>query len=201
MKLLTQITRRSNDFLWGEDRGAASALRRRLVQALRMVYAVGRDLAEGQLTLRAMSLVYTTLLSLVPLLALSFSVLKGFGVHNQVRPTLLALLAPLGEKGVEITEQVIGFVDNIKVGVLGALGLGLLVYTVITLLQKIEAPSTLSGVLNAPPSGPALQPIPECALDRPVVDLLGCGVTAAFFGSSTVQSLIAIEPLALWLNS
>ena len=39
---------------------------------------------DGQLTLRAMGLVYTTLLSIVPLLALSFSVLKAFGVHNQI---------------------------------------------------------------------------------------------------------------------
>ena len=37
----------------------------------RSVYAVARDVISGQLTLHAMSLVYTTLLSIVPLLALS----------------------------------------------------------------------------------------------------------------------------------
>ena len=45
-----------------------------------MVLVLIRDLAYGQLTLRATGLVFTTLLSLVPLLALSFSVLKAFGV-------------------------------------------------------------------------------------------------------------------------
>jgi membrane protein len=39
-----------------------------------------RDFTQGQLSLRAMGLAYTTLLSLVPLLAVIFSVLKGFGV-------------------------------------------------------------------------------------------------------------------------
>jgi membrane protein len=39
---------------------------------------------------------------------------------------------------VEITNRVIEFVDNMKVGVLGAVGLGMLVYTVISLMQKIE---------------------------------------------------------------
>ncbi|MCK7580267.1 MAG: YihY/virulence factor BrkB family protein [Chromatiales bacterium] len=126
------------DLLWGSDLAAVSPLRRRLIRSARLVHAVVRDFADGQLTLRAMSLVYTTLLSLVPLLALSFSVLKGFGVHNQVRPALLAFLAPLGDKGVQITEQTIGFIDNIRVGVLGAVGLGLLIYTVTALLQKIE---------------------------------------------------------------
>ena len=196
MKLLTQITQRSHDFLWGEDLGAVSMLRRRLVLALRTVYAVGRDLGEGQLTLRAMSLVYTTLLSLVPLLALSFSVLKGFGVHNQVRPALLALLAPLGEKGVEITNEVIGFVNNIKVGVLGALGLGLLIYTVITLLQKIEhAFNFVWRVKHARPLAQRFSQYLSVLMIGPLLIFSAVGITAAFFGSSAVQAMIAIEPL------
>ncbi len=196
MKLLTQFTKRSHDFLWGEDLATAPALRRRLVFALRMVYAIGRDLGEGQLTLRAMSLVYTTLLSLVPLLALSFSVLKGFGVHNQVRPTLLALLAPLGEKGAQITDQVIGFVNNIKVGVLGALGPGLLVYTVITLLQKIEHSfNFVWRVKRARPLAQRFSQYLSVLLTGPLLIFSAMGVTAAFFGSVTVKALIAIEPL------
>src|SRR5688500_4239264 len=75
------------------------------LRALGIVLVVLRDLAFGQLTLRAMSLVYTTLLSIVPLLALSFSVLKAFGVHNQIEPALARFLAPLGERGTEVTAQ------------------------------------------------------------------------------------------------
>jgi len=196
MKLLTQFTRRSHDLLWGEDLGAVSRLRRKLLLALRTVYAVGRDLGEGQLTLRAMSLVYTTLLSVAPLLALSFSVLKGFGVQNQVRPALLGVLAPLGEKGVEITDQVIGFVNNIKVGVLGALGLGLLIYTVITLLQKIEhAFNFVWRVKSARPLAQRFSQYLSVLMIGPLLVFSAVGVTAAFFGSSAVQAVIAIEPL------
>ena len=107
-------------------------------QSARIAYCVIRDLLEGQLTLRAMSLVYTTLLSMVPLLALSFSVLKAFGVHNQVEPLLFDFLSRMGEQGIEIGQTIMGFVNNIKVGVLGAAGLVLLFVTVISLIQKIE---------------------------------------------------------------
>jgi membrane protein len=201
MKLPTEITRRFYDSLWGHDLGAATALRRRFVLTLRTVYAVGRDLGEGQLTLRAMSLVYTTLLSLVPLLALSFSVLKGFGVHNQVRPTLLALLDPLGEKGEQITDQVIGFVNNIQVGVLGALGLGLLVYTVITLLQKIEdAFNFVWHVKRARPLAQRFSQYLSVLLTGPLLIFSAVGVTVAFLGSGTVKALIAIEPLGTILE-
>jgi len=110
----------------------------RLIRFTRVLFAVSRDLKDGQLTLRAMGLVYTTLLSLVPLLAVSFSVLKAFGVHNQIEPLLLNLLTPLGSQGAEITANIIGFVEKMKVGVLGAIGVALLFYTVVSLMQKIE---------------------------------------------------------------
>jgi len=108
------------------------------VNALRISHLVIRDFLQGMITLRAMGLVYTTILALVPLLAVSFSVLKGFGVHNQVEPLLMNLFLPMGEKGVELAEVIIRFVDNTKAGVLGSLGLLLLMYTVVSLLQKIE---------------------------------------------------------------
>ncbi|MEM7563741.1 MAG: YihY/virulence factor BrkB family protein [Pseudomonadota bacterium] len=106
---------------------------------LQIMHMVARDLMEGMITLRAMSLVYTTLLSIVPLLAVSISVLKGFGVHDQLEPALVNMLAPLGEKSVEISARIVGFVENMKIGVLGALGLTMLIYTAISLIQKIES--------------------------------------------------------------
>ena len=71
---------------------------------------------------RAAGLVYTTLLSLVPFLAVMVSVLKAFGVHQQIEPVLTQALEPLGSKGQEITATIIGFVDNLKIGVLGVVG-------------------------------------------------------------------------------
>lgn len=113
--------------------------KRFLIRSARIACAIFCDLREGQLSLMAMSLVYTTLISLVPLLAICFSVLKGFGAHNEIKPMLEGALEPLGtEKSVEITEKIVGFIDNVQVGVLGAVGLGLLIYTVISMMQKIE---------------------------------------------------------------
>ena len=44
------------------------------------------------LNLQAMSLTYSTLLSLVPFLAVMFSVLKAFGVQNVLQPFLAQML-------------------------------------------------------------------------------------------------------------
>lgn len=125
--------------IWDRDYAREKWWIRIPVAVLRSLFYLRQEFSSGELNLRAMSLVYTTILSLVPLLAFSFSVLKGFGVQNQVEPVLLEYFAALGpEKSVEITSKIVEFVNNIDVRVLGAVGLGLLVYTIVTLMQKIE---------------------------------------------------------------
>ena len=162
---------------------------------LRVAYAVVRELMAGQLNLHAMSLVYTTLLSMVPLLALSFSVLKAMGVHNQLTPVLYQFFEPLGQQGTQMAEQVITFVDNIKVGVLGSVGLLLLVYTVIALVQKIER--SFNMVWRAPMGrslGQRFSNYLSVITIGPLLMVAGIGLSATVFGSDFVQQLSAIEP-------
>ena len=111
--------------VWGDTLQKYGLPGRLITSVLQNAYAVLRDIVSGQLTLRAMSLVYTTLLSVVPLIAVSFSVLKGFGVHKDLEQYLYGVLEPLGDKGVEITDQVMTLVNNVNGGVLGGIGLAL----------------------------------------------------------------------------
>ncbi len=125
--------------VWHQDVHKMSRSRRILVFWVRMFHVLGQDIIGGELNLRAMSLVYTSILSLVPLLAFSFAVLKGFGVQEKMQPLLVGLFAPLGPKAPELAGKVVDFVDHVKAGVLGTLGLLLLLYTVISLVRKVEA--------------------------------------------------------------
>jgi len=165
-----------------------------LIRVLRVFYVVIRDLLEGQLTLRAMSLVYTTLLAMVPLLAVSFSVLKGFGVHNQIEPLLLNFLRPLGERGVEVTSRIIGFVDSVKAGILGSIGFALLIYTVISLIQKIERACNDTWHVNR--SRPLSQKFSDylsVILIGPVLVFSALGITASVMSTTVVQKMVAIK--------
>src|SRR6058998_3454806 len=72
------------------------------------------------LNLQAMGLTYSTLLSLVPFLAVMFSVLKAFGVQNGLEPGLSHLLQPLRDTASQVTKTIINFMDNILVCLLGA---------------------------------------------------------------------------------
>jgi len=170
-----------------------------LVRLTRLLLVLVRDLTQGQLTLRAMGLVYTTLLSLVPLLALSFSVLKAFGVYNQIRPALLGFLEPLGEKGVEITERIIQFIENINVGVLGSVGLALLLYTAVSLVQKIEeAFNYIWHVSRARGIGERFSRYLSALLVGPLLVFSAMGITATAASMGVVRDVMKVEAIG-WL--
>ncbi|MGB5735445.1 MAG: YihY/virulence factor BrkB family protein [Thiohalocapsa sp.] len=197
-----QISTAPGRLLWQTDPATLPRWQRPLLLPGRMVYAIGRDLTQGFLSLQAMSLVYTTLLSLVPLLAVSFSVLKGFGVHNQLEPMLQQALAPLGDKSHEITTQLIGYVDNINVGVLGSVGLVLLLYSVISLISKIEQVFNYTWHVDRPRA--LLQRFSHylsVLLIGPVLFFAAVGATASMRSSLLFQRAIEFEPLGFLLES
>ena len=136
--MITSVWKKFDELVWGDGLYQYGRPGRILVGILRNLYAVTRDIISGQLTLRSMSLVYTTLLSIVPLLAFSFSVLKGLGVHKDLEARLYTLLEPLGDKGAEITDQLMRLVNNVNGSVLGGIGLAFFIYTAISMVQKVE---------------------------------------------------------------
>jgi membrane protein len=136
--MIPQLRQKFDDFVWGDGIEKHGKLGLVAAVILRYGYGLIRDMVSGQITLRAMSLVYTTLLSVVPLIAFSFSVLQGFGIHNQLEPFLYDFLEPLGDQGAKITTQVIELVDNVKGGVLGGISLAFFIYTAVSMVQKME---------------------------------------------------------------
>ncbi len=118
---------------------ARSRLGRWGLETLRALDALITVFARGKLSLWAMSLVYTTLLSLTPFLALGFSLLKALGVHNSLEPVLMEALRGLGPaQAQQVADTVVTFVSKVEVGVLGSLGVALLLYSAISLIQKVE---------------------------------------------------------------
>jgi len=136
--MIPQLRQKFDNLVWGDGLEKHGMLGHTAAIILRYAYGLIRDVVSGQITLRAMSLVYTTLLSVVPLIAFSFSVLQGLGVHNQLEPLLYDFLEPLGEQGANITAQIIELVDNVKGGVLGGISLAFFIYTAVSMVQKME---------------------------------------------------------------
>ena len=111
---------------------------RLLAAPLRYLYALLRDLARGDLGLRAMSLVYSTLFAIVPVIAVAFAVLQAFGFQRELEPVLYELLRPLGDQGQRVAARIMDFVGNVQGTLVGTVGVAFLLYTAVTTVQKVE---------------------------------------------------------------
>jgi membrane protein len=110
----------------------------KLLRALRYPYALLRDLLGGELTLRATGLVYVTLLAMIPLIALSFGILKAFGAQRELEPFLLEFFSPAGTGGPEFVHRLMEFGERVSGGLVGVVGLALLLWTLVGTVKKVE---------------------------------------------------------------
>lgn len=181
--------------VWEEGVHSLGWPRRLLINTLRLGYVLGREVYEGHLTLRATSLVYTSFLSLVPLLAVSFSVLKAFDVQYRLEPLLHNFLAPLGPRSDQIVQNATLFIQNIRVGVLGSVGLALLLYTVVSLVQQTEdAFNFIWRVKNLRGFMHRFSDYLSVILVGPVLVFSALGLAATVIGTDVVKELAEFKP-------
>ena len=164
--------------------------------ALKIAVMVWQDFFDNLVKLQAMALAFKTLLSLAPLLAVLFSILKAFGVHSRMEPVLAEALAPLGDKGREITAYLIGFVDKMSAGALGAVGLVTLFITVLSLMDSIE--ESFNRIWRARAGRTLARKFSDylsAILVGPVLVFAAMTITATLQSSNVVRALLSVEPL------
>jgi membrane protein len=164
--------------------------------ALKIAVMVWQDFFDNLVKLQAMALAFKTLLSLAPLLAVLFSILKAFGVHNRMEPAVTEALAPLGDKGREITAYLIGFVDKMSAGALGAVGLVTLFITVLSLMDTIEeAFNRIWRVRASRPLARKFSDYLSAILVGPVLVFAAVTITATLQSSDVVRALLSLDAL------
>jgi len=162
-----------------------------LIRVLSYPYAVVRDLWRGEINLRAMGLVYTTLLSLIPLVAFSFAILKVFGVHRGLQPIVYEFFRPVGgQAATELTDRVMQFADRVSSGVLGSVGFALLAWTLLGTIKKVEDSFNFLWRVEQPRS--FTRRIVEyltLLIVGPVLLVVFIGLAHATIGSAPVQTV------------
>jgi membrane protein len=183
------------DPLWQAEPADLTRVKRLLSSFIKIAFLVGRDFIENLVKLQAMALAFKTLLSIAPLLAVIFSILKGFGVHNRIEPVLAEALAPLGERGQEVTSHLIGFVDKMSAGALGSVGVVTLFITVLSLMSTIEqAFNTIWRVRFPRKLARRFSDYLSVLLVGPVLVFAALTITATLQSNSFVRTLLALEP-------
>ncbi|MDW3099281.1 MAG: YihY/virulence factor BrkB family protein [Alphaproteobacteria bacterium] len=194
-----QVFDRCRHFVWDAQLDAAPWWQRQAQHTLRIAGVLIRDFSVGTLNLHAMSLVYTTLLALIPALAIVFSVLKGFGVDRELEVFLTDFLAPLGAQGVEIRDTILEFVAQVNIGLLGSVGIAVLIYTGVSLLQKVEAAlNEIWQVRRLRPLARRFSDLISMLLVGPILLVVAMGLMASVAGTAAINE-IGGDPLRLLL--
>jgi len=88
----SSVQKRIKYLLWERNSLELGLPQRIVLRQFQTITLVVRDFTINQCLLRASALTYYTMLSLVPLLGLTFALLKTFGVQNLLQPWIIEKL-------------------------------------------------------------------------------------------------------------
>ncbi len=121
------------------DVGALAVPQRAVVRSLQFVILLWEQFNRDKLIIRASGLAYSSLLAAVPLIAVIFAVLSGFGaldeIKVEVQEFLLTNLLPNRQ------DEIVGFLDQFTSNTtkLGSLGFAFLALAAVLLLDNVES--------------------------------------------------------------
>ncbi len=177
--------------VWEQNLQEMPWAKRVLLRQLQIMVLVIRDFYNNRSLLRAAALTYYTILSLVPLLALTFALLKAFGVQNQLQPLILDKLN-VGDG--QIAEAIVGYINNTQVAQMGAVGLVFLLIAVISLLTNIEAAfNDIWGVNALRPMLRRFSDYLSVILVGPVLLISAISMTSSLISHSFTQRLLEMQ--------
>lgn len=122
------------------DVGASALLWRGAVSLARVVCLVREGFSRHRLTTRAAALTYTTVFSLVPMLAVALAMFEAFGGLDHARNVLLPHAVAYLAVGVreEFASRLEQTLDNLGGGAIGTAGFVLLILAAFSLLRSME---------------------------------------------------------------
>ncbi len=125
--------------IWDADLAALPSSTASAYGLLRMLYITATGVFRDRLPLRAAALTFTTLISIVPFLAIGLSLAKALGFKQVLQDAIYAKIPPTWPA--DLKDAVAGIfaqVDATNFGALGTVGLALLLAAALKVLATIE---------------------------------------------------------------
>ena len=124
--------------MWRITENEVSGTRQRLINLVKTIYISIRRFIEDDLMSKASALTYSTLLAVVPALALIFAIAKGFGFQNIIQSQLFDYIPAQKEALSHVLTFVDAYLNQAQSGVFVGIGLIFLFWTVISLMGNVE---------------------------------------------------------------
>lgn len=169
--------------LWTTELSSLSGIHRLLTRLLRISHLVIKGFRDDDLAVHAAALTFSTLMSLVPLLAIAFAVLKGLGAGPEATMRLTESVSSMPPQFQMFILEIIAMVDRTNFAAVGSVGLVVLFVTVVQVLGSIE--SSINRVWGVRESRSLLRKFTNYVSITVIVPVL---IMAAFAVGATLHS-------------
>ncbi|WP_285905888.1 YhjD/YihY/BrkB family envelope integrity protein [Pseudodesulfovibrio pelocollis] len=191
-----EIKRHFSEGIWTRNVPDTPVLVRMWRSVSRLLYLVGFGFIKDQCLIRAAALTFTTILSIVPFLAVAFSISKGFGLQNTEFIRTLILKLTTGRA--EVADKIIEYIDRTNVQALGWVGVATLLFTVLSLVGTIEkAFNTIWGVTKGRTTWRKVADFFPVIVICPMVLLIASSFNLSLQQQQVVTGLLSVEAIGL----
>lgn len=139
--MFSKIIRFINIGIWETRLKKLHPIKAFFIKYLRIILLAIRGFFRDHCQKTASVLTYYSLLNVVPVVAVAFAISKGFGLEKLIEKQILQM-ADKANLQADITSQILLFsnrlLDQAKGGIIAGVGVVLLLWTVISILGKIE---------------------------------------------------------------
>ncbi|HMO49634.1 MAG TPA: YhjD/YihY/BrkB family envelope integrity protein [Kiritimatiellia bacterium] len=125
--------------VWSADIASLTGIKALVKRLLRIGELVVRGFRDDNLTVQASALTFTSLISLVPLLAIALSLLKGLGAGDEFITRIRDNMEEMPVEFQAFIEQMLDIVNRTNFWALGWVAVVVLFLTVVQVLSSIEA--------------------------------------------------------------
>lgn len=180
--------------IWVRDTSETPRLLRMAKGTARWGYLVFHGFFKDQCIIRAAALTFTTILSIVPFLAVAFSISKGFGLQNTDFIRTLILRITTGNT--DVADKIIQYIDRTNVQTLGWIGIATLLFTVFSLIGTIEkAFNTIWGVQRGRTAWRKVADFFPVIFICPIILLLASSFNVSLQKQEIIQGLLSVSAI------
>lgn len=136
LELCTRLAVRIQSLVWSELPADGSPQRWALQHGARVAWLAVQGFRNDACALRSCALAYASLMAFVPVLAVSFAFLRGFGWSGErLEPMLLERLTMLSPEAVA---TIVSYIDNTSIAGLGVIGGLFVVGSALSVMRQTE---------------------------------------------------------------
>jgi len=137
--MLSKIAQFVKDDIWRIRSSDLKGARHLPVRLLRVIILSVRGFLGDNCSLQASALTFYTLLSIIPIFAMAFGIAKGFGLESAIEREIMGHLKGQEEVARWLINFAYSFLENTQGGVIAGIGVVVLLWTVIGVLNNIES--------------------------------------------------------------